>query len=260
MPRFAVIRKAVVDTLSGPRLVFHHVAKCGGTSVAQALRLRYAVSFAGFPSLPLYRTVGALHPDVDEVRRAQLVDDFQEELLLYHLFNDVRCLSGHVRFSELAYRLFAPGYKFITTLRDPISLMISHFFFQPQRPADLWTNVMDIDSYLAGAEARELGAIYSYFFNGLPTDADPRSPEAVARAKQNLGRFAAIGFVDDMAGFQRKLREEVGLRIRIGVANRSPASRAERASVITPEVRKRMEELSATNLEIYDFARREFGG
>lgn len=257
MPRFAGLRNVFVDALSGPRMVFHHVPKCGGTSVAQALRLRYAFSFAGFPSMPLYRTVEALHPGIDPLRRARLVDQLQEQFLLYYLFNDVRCVSGHVPFSNLAYERFTPSYKFVTTLREPVSLMISHYFFQSERPADLWSSTMDIDAYLETAEAREFGAVYSYFFNGLPRDADAHSSAAVEQAKSNLRRFDVVGLVDDMAGFQNRLRERVGVRLRIGYANRSKASPSDRSSVVTPETRRKMAELNLVNTEIYEFVKRE---
>jgi hypothetical protein len=113
MPRFEQARKFTVDLLSGPRVVFHHVPKCGGTSIAQALRLRYAVSFAGFPTPPIYRAVMATEPAADEASRARLVDEFQERLLLYYLYSDSRCVAGHVRFSRIAYHLFSKTCKFV---------------------------------------------------------------------------------------------------------------------------------------------------
>lgn len=260
MPRFARLRKAFVDALSGPRVVFHHVPKCGGTSVAQALRLRYAVSFAGFPSMPLYRTIGTLHPNVGSVRRAQLVDELQERFLFYYLYNGIRCVSGHVPFSNLAFEEFSSSYKFVTTLREPVSLMLSHYFFQSQRPADIWPATTDIDAYLETAEAREFGALYSYFFNGLPREADPRAQNAVESAKANLRRFDVIGFVDDMASFQRLLRERVGIGLRIGYANRSKASTSDRTSAVTPAARRKIADLNVINTEIYEFAKRELAG
>jgi hypothetical protein len=249
-------RKLVVDALSGARVVFHHVPKCGGTSIARALHIRYIASFAGFPSSSLQKTIDSLHPGVDPMRQAQLVDDFQAQLLLFNLFRDVRCLSGHVRFSETAFGIFSNQYKFITTLREPVSLMISRFFYQRTQPS-LWRNYADIDSYLESPEARLYGAYYSYFFNSLPTDADPQTPEAIECAKRNLRNFTVVGFVDDMEGFKREVRARIGIRLRFGVANQSKVEGSTRESVITPDIRKKIEKLSATNIEIYDFARSE---
>jgi len=257
MQRFVRIRRGLTDLLTGPRVIYHHVPKCGGTSVARALHIRYAVSFAAFPTLPVYRTIRNLHPQADDAERDRLVDLFQERLLLFYLHQDARCVAGHVRFSEVAHTRFSPAYAFITTLRDPVSLMISNFFFQARRPAEFWTTVDDIEAYLESAEARAIGGIYSHYFNGLPPGTDPHEQAAVRRAKQNLERLDLIGLTDDIPDFQRRLRQDLKIRLRIGYANRSKAPRGEKASIITPAVRRRIEELNATNLDIYDFVRSE---
>jgi hypothetical protein len=257
MPRFAAVRKALVDALSGPRVVFHHVAKTAGSSVAQALRIRYAVSFAGFPSLPTYSAIQALHPADDEISITQKVDSFQEYALLYHMYNDTRCISGHVRFSNVAFEKFSSNYKFITTLRDPVELMISLFFFETRLAEPIWQVPSDIERYLEIPRVQLHGASYSYFYSGLPSDSDPRTPAAIERSKANLGLFSAVGFVDDMEGFQRQLRERIGLRLRIGHANKSKASSSERASIITPDIRRKIEAISAPNIEIYEFAKQK---
>ena len=258
MSRIAALRNTLVDVFAGPRLVFHHVAKCGGTSVQEALHRRYAVSFAGFPSVPLHNTISALNPGIDESHRGHLVDEFQEKLLLFQLNRDVRCLAGHVRFSETAFNHFNEKYKFITTLREPASFLISHFFYQPNRPSEIWRNFTNINEYLDAAEERNFGAYYSYFFNGLPPSADPHSDKAITLTKENLRRFTVIGFVDDMTKFQRKLRDRVGVRLRIGIANKSRVDKSAQESIITPSVLQRIRKISATNYEIYNFARREF--
>lgn len=257
MQRYVWLRKSLIDLLSGPRVVFHHVPKCGGTSVAQALHVRYIASFAAFPTLPVYRTVRSLHPEVDDRERDRLVDEFHERLLLFYLHSDARCVSGHVRFSTVAHQYFAQSYRFITTLRHPVSLLISNFFFQWKRPTELWPIREQIEDYLDSEEAIATGGIYSHFFNGLPPESDPHSATAIRLAKENLQRFDLIGLTDDIPDFQRRLRQELGIRLRIGYANKTTASKAERASVITPAVRRKIEDLSATNLAIYDFVKSE---
>jgi hypothetical protein len=130
MPSLKEIRNRVNDIVCGNRVVFHHLPKCGGTSVRRTLRLSYPLSYAGFGSNPTYRAMEALHPDRDEtwIRNATL--DFREKQLLCFLFDDVRCIAGHVPFCETAYDLFKERYNFITTLREPVSLIISLFFLR----------------------------------------------------------------------------------------------------------------------------------
>lgn len=257
MRGFGRIRNAVVDALSGPRIVFHHVPKCGGTSVARALRVRYAVSFGGFPTLPTIGAIEAAHPDFDEVERTRIVDQFREYLLLYYLFQDTRCVAGHVRFSNTAYDHFNDKYKFVTTLREPISMMISAYFYEKHLTDNIWNTPSDIEEYIEGPPGERIGAIYSNFFSGLPAGSDPRSPASIKRAKDNLRLFSAVGFVDDMTAFQQQLSNFVGLRLKIGHRNKSVASNADRSSTITQSIRSKINAVSSANIEIYDFAKRE---
>ena len=64
-----------------------------------------------------------------------------------------------------------------------------------------------------------------------------------------------------MAGYERRLRDALNLRLRIGHKNKGArTSAAARAKAITPSVQRRIEEISAPNREIYDFAARELAG
>ena len=57
-----------------------------------------------------------------------------------------------------------------------------------------------------------------------------------------------------MAGFQQQLHKALGVRLRIGHTNRS---RVDRDEAVAPGLRAKIEEMSAPNIEIYEFARRE---
>lgn len=253
---FAWARNRLIEVVCGAPVVFHHVPKCGGTSIARKLRVHYALSFAGFPSEPTYAALESLHPGEDDNELPKRVIEFREIQLLYYLFCSYRCLSGHVRFSNVAFDKFSQSYKFITTLREPVNMLISSYFYDSKQINPRWKVEDDIESYLEGPRARIFGAIYSHFFSGLPHDNDPCTRESVDLAKENLSRFAAVGLVEDMAGFERKLREVLGIRLRIGHENRSRVSDAERREAITPVIRRKIEELSAPNIEIYEFAKR----
>lgn len=255
--RLEGLRKSLVEAASGHRLVFHHVPKCGGTSIGKALRRRYAFSSARFRTVPTFRAMAALYPEDSPAVRARRVDDLWQQKLLYYLFSDIHCILGHVRFSAAAYERFSDRYRFVTTLREPRSLTVSHFFFQLNRVGDVWPPIQRIEDYLETDEARQMGSIFSYYFSGLPSAADPAAAASIERAKANLRRFAVVGFVDDMAGFNERLRGTLGVRLAIGHANRSSTPANERQSILTDSVRRKIEALNAANIEIYDFARRE---
>ena len=256
MPSLKEIRKRLNNVVCGNRVVFHHLPKCGGTSVSRALRLWYLLSYAGFPSDPTYRAMEALYPDRDEVWIRKAMLDFREKQLLCFLFDDIRCIAGHVPFCETAYNLFKERYNFITTLRDPVSLIMSLFFYDATSSEDRWRFDGNIEAFLETPRAALFGTVYAHFFSGLPPDCDPQSRAVVERAKANLGKFAVVGLVEDMTNFERRLRDILGIRLRIGHRNKARVNDGERVRVVTDDVRRKIEELSTVNLEIYDYARR----
>lgn len=244
----------LTNATCGHRVVFHHVPKCGGMSVRRALRLRYASSQTGFGSDPVYRALEAMHPDEDLTSISRRVAGYREIQLLHFLFNDKRCISGHVRFSNKAYELFAPRYKFVTTLRDPVELMVSSYRYSAGLEIDRWRATGDLEAYIETERAQVFASMYSDFFSGLPCAADARSRESIERAKANLAKFSVVGLTEDMVAFQEQLRAALGIRLWIGHVNRS---RVDRGEALAPRLRARIEEMSAPNIEIYEFARRE---
>ncbi len=248
----------ISDLVCGNPVVFHHVPKCGGTSVTRALMFRYPTSFVSMKAaMPLYNTLETLHPHESAEQVAERSDELRERLLLLHLFRGVRCIWGHVRFSPTAHRLFADKYRFITTLREPVSLYISTLFWNRTSRQERWKIDEDIEAFLETPRARIFGSLYSAFFAGLPPETDAADPAAVAAAKANLRNFSVVGLVEDMPGFERQLRRELNVRLSIGRHNVARVSSSERSRAVTPAVRRRIEELCAVNTEIYDFARGE---
>lgn len=252
------IETKISDLICGNPVVFHHVPKCGGTSVTRALMYRYPTSFVSMKAaMPLYNALEALHPDESIDGMAYRSDELRERLLLLHLFRGVRCIWGHVKYSATAHQLFGGKYKFITTLREPVSLYISTLFWNITSRQARWKIDEDIEAFLETPRARVFGSIYSGFFSGLPAQVDPAAPEAIEAAKTNLRGFAVVGLVEDMTGFERQLRAALAVRLSIGRHNVARVSNSERSRAVTPAVRRRIEELCAVNIEIYEFARRE---
>jgi hypothetical protein len=189
------VRRKLVDRLLPQRFVFHHVPKCGGTSVGRALRKRYLPSQATVLPEQSFRAFEAFTGRGD--REQMLVDvlDLREQMLLYLMYGDTRCVSAHVRFSQAAYDNFSNSYKFITILREPVSRFLSHYNWSRNKP----------------------GA------HGEITD-DLRTEVAVDRAVANLGRFDVVGRLDDLDAFTGAVRQRLGFRIRIGHENKNRAA------------------------------------
>jgi hypothetical protein len=239
--------------LLGERVVFHHLPKCGGTSIRKALRNSYPFSYAAYGSDPAYRTFETLHPDQTLDQLAVTVTEFRQVQLLYFLYRDFKCISGLCPFSNIAYSNFGNKYKFVTTIREPVSLMTSIYNYDRYMSRDRWRTELPIEAYLETPRAARFGAIYSEFYSGLPPTSDPFAAEAIAAAKLNLLKFTVVGFVEDMAGFQRRLRSALNTRIRIGRHNVARTNAIERSKSLALELRQKIEDLSRVNIEIYDY-------
>lgn len=219
--RARAVLAAARRRLHPSRVVFHHAPKCGGTSVGRALRKRFILSQATVLPEASYAAEAALTPEAasdDVLRRAEAL---RERMLLYHLAAGVDCIAAHVRFSDAAWQAFNGKVRFITMLRDPAARFLSHYRWSHGRPDGHAHIPLPFDAFLDSPAAQHLGAYYVYFFSGLPPDADMRSDAALARAKANLDRFDAVGFLDRLEDFQAAIRQTVGVRLRIGHENRA---------------------------------------
>lgn len=245
----------VTDLICGNRVVFHHVPKCGGTSVYRALRLSYPTSYHIIDIASIYNAIEALNPTATPDEIVHKTIRFREHQLLMLLHADCRCIAGHVRFSNVAYDKFSPKYTFVTTLRDPVDFFVSMFLFNVSGDQQRWKIDQDVQAFLDTPRAASFGATFASFFSGLPSEVDPASPESIEAAKENLRKFAVVGMTDDMPGFERRLRSLLGVRLRIGHQNKARVERSERVELVDPTVVRKIEQLSAANMEIYEFAR-----
>jgi hypothetical protein len=242
----------VNERLMPQRVVFHHVPKCGGTSVGRALRKRFLLSQATVIPESSYRAFEAFTGRTD--RQQMLVDvlDLREQMMLYLMFEDVRCISLHVRFSDIAYDRFHDRYKFITILREPVARFVSHYFWSFGKPEAHARIDEDFSAFLETERARRLGATYVEYFSGLPKDDDITTPAAIDAAIANLNRFNVVGKLDDLADFEAQLKKELGVRIRIGHENKMRQPVSKKREVMTPELEDRVRALCAPDIAVWN--------
>lgn len=243
----------VEKTLPAP-VVFHHVPKCGGTSVGRALRKRYLLSQATVVPESSFRAFEAFTGRTD--REQMLIDvlDLREQMLLYLLYENVRCVSAHVRFSLPAYAQFSGRYAFTTLLREPVSRFISHYFWSHGKPQAHARIDEDFAAFLRTPRASRLGAVYVEYFSGLPKEADTTAPTAIAAAIANLEKFDVVGRLDDLGSYERALRSRLGANLRIGHENRMQQPSSRKSEIVTPDLRRQVEALCAPDLAVWESA------
>ena len=245
------------DLVSGNHVVFHHVPKCGGSSISRGLRMAYPLSFGRYGTRPIYGATVSLYPDREQSEIDATLNTFKEELLLFYMNQGVRCIAGHVGFSDVAYGHFKDKYRFVTTLREPLGLMTSIYYYDFLRDDTRYHTKISLEEYLETPRAAQFGRMYATFFSGVPVPDRLSDRELVERAKTNLRRFSVVGTVEDMAGFESSLRKVLNTRIKIGHRNKARVEASARDGALTPAIKERIRSLSQLNIELYDFARAE---
>ncbi len=246
-------RNRTLNIVQPQRFVFHHVPKCGGTSVARALRKRCLLSQATVLPEASFRAYEAY---AGTGRREEMLINvlgLREQMLLYLMFADTRCIAAHVAYSDIARERFGDRYKFVTILREPVARFLSHYAWSHGR-SGAHAEISDpFDSFLDSPRAARMGASYIEYFGGAPKSSDLRSAEVIGRAVDCLRSFDVVGRLDDMPGFRAALKTELGLTVRIGHENRAGGDRPGlRATDLNAAQLAKVRDLCAPDLAVWE--------
>ena len=250
-------------------IVFFHFFKCGGTSIAQAIKFCYL-------NLELMKHRHVFHLNAGAARNAaqkilelsdfsyaQTNNDYidrklEEYLLLYYMSQKhIKYIAGHFRFSEIAYQCFSDKYAFITVLRDPVERFISSYFYGRYK---IGTIDKEFTEHLKLKAEKFPGGVslYGECLCDLDSIEDYTSDVAIARAKENLHKFKIVGFLEYQQEFLNQFEEQFGRKLKIKVLNKSPKPEAYRKSIITEEIKEKIKEICKPDLEIYQYAVNNF--
>ena len=253
-----------------PNLVFLHVPKCGGTSVDTSIRQEFFTLLKSNDSKVYDRVdsqnsayIGGLLYGLnfmlgDVKNNRNLV--FNKDYVAYKLlFTDIKYISGHFPFDRELFEEFKNEYDFFTILRDPVEKWLSNFHYRGKRKSKIrgrevyhWKITEEIEVYLESERGKFHGYDYVKYFGGIREDYDYTSEEAIKIAKENLKKFKIIGFLDDMSSLSRDLKKSYGFDIQFTKLN---VSRKNDDIKISNELKARIEEICAADIEIYRYAK-----
>lgn len=235
------------------KIFFLHIPKCGGTSIIDAIENQY-----GLAEVISRRHFFALNPEAFTKAASILEEDsvtYRERLLLYYMSSkQMKCISGHFKYSEKAMQNFGDDWNFVTLLRHPVSRFFSYYFMD--RYADFVPSFAKIDvdlkSFLNLRRGIYHGCEYVMAFTtGIPLE-NASSKEAIEEAIDNINKFSLVGILERMDIFYRDYYELFGAKLKIKRFNTSVLSKQKQHEMITDEIEQKVRQLCQPSLEVYN--------
>lgn len=243
---------------TGNNAVFHHVPKCGGTSLVTAVRTRYLLSHRHIVGDASVQAALAVKPDIEKdiYELNKEVRLFRRQYLNYLLETGVTWVSGHMTFCAAAHERYHANYKFITVLRNPVDRYISEYIHRAHKHGDTYYNTsLSLDEYLESDIGQiQSQAICEYFSSSNKSAKDTHDTD-YENAKNNLAKFDVIGFVDEMDKFNRQLNAALDINVNVGHQNKSVKSSRETTQIVSDEHRKKIEKICEREVELFQFAK-----
>ncbi|GJL56733.1 MAG: hypothetical protein NPIRA02_38650 [Nitrospirales bacterium] len=263
----ASLRDRVLNTFRNPikdKMIYFHIPKCGGSAYRQAIRSCYLTM-----DLRKFREIAELDPAASDsviklrkksdlpphITDESSIFEFRENLLLYYMSSSrVRFISGHFGFSNTIYEASRGNFAFVTVLRHPVERWISAYFYNRYKSSNHRKIDIDIEAYLDSELGRRQGREYAYFLGGVRAGIENEDAELIDRAKENLHKFDVIGFLEHPQHFIDRFEGRFGIRLRLNTTNESPVTKSSRDSILTDEIKAKIQKICTPDLEVYEYA------
>lgn len=245
-----------------PSILLCHVPKTGGSSVASAIRRHYLFSNFNIRSeASMLAGLAQFGLEADDPAGENACQALRSSLVFYAAAQGIKFITGHLWRPARMRAMKDMGYQAVTFMRDPVERWYSLFFYGRYKEGEYARIDMEFEDFLASDRGRDAGRVYVRYLGGIRPDNDYNSTAALDQARAGLAEFDMVGFLDDLAGFTAGFEAAYGLRLKIPHKRQSPARKdsdpraAMRRYKESAEIRARVAEICAPDIELYEYAR-----
>lgn len=202
------------EPFGGRGIIMIHPPKCGGTSVAQSIKLKAWYSTFDLNNAASIRCHERLQEVSQELAGVSL-DNFRRSLAIYATTLRKRFVYGHFSYDQGFFEHLHADYDFITVLRDPVSRFISQYYFTKK--------TMPLDAFLETDQAKRWASDYTNRFSDNHTRENP--DDARQSAIANLNKFRVVGKLENLPRLQSEFKSAFGRSIKVPNFNQGSYSK-----------------------------------
>jgi len=237
-----------------PKIIFHHIPKCGGTSIVTGLAMTY------YPIRLLLRGKGGFNarlnaPETAEYAKQNDINKFthRRNVLRQHVESQT-CpfVSGHYPFDYDLYSKSKEEWGFVTLLRDPLKRWYSEYYWNRYKDHAYRKTEMSVEEYVETPEGIEnTRSFVNYFAMTENTDVAVTQAEK-DEALSRLSCFTVIGFLEELEKFRVDMKHAFGRKPFFLQRNKSPAANVEKTMPDKDsDFEKNLLRLLEADIEIY---------
>jgi len=240
------VREPVSDRRVMPVLVFVHIPKTGGLTLAEIIRRQYPSDSTTWMSFQKPDQVSAFLKKSPEEKA------------------DIKCVMGHFPFG---FHSHLPGPSvYVTLLREPVARLISECRYIQRRPGEgpWWPPkeaLKSLDAYLDYRIATRAVNVQTRLISGhfpkvgAPPPFDPLPANALDEAKRNLKEhFAVVGVTDRFDEALLLMKKRIGWAKSISYARRNAAPEPFTTDGLSPEFVARIRMHTQLDAELVAYA------